>query len=151
MNKVTPQQVKKLRELTGAGILETKMALEKAQGDEKKAKVILGKQAQAKAAKREGKATYEGQVAAYVHNGGRVGAMVKLMCETDFVGRSPEFLGLAKELAMQVASMEPKNIKQLLKQAYIRDSKQTVNDLLIKQAAKFKEKIEVKEIVRLML
>ncbi|MEK7513783.1 MAG: hypothetical protein AAB430_00585 [Patescibacteria group bacterium] len=93
----------------------------------------------------------EGQVYAYIHNGGRVGAMVKVLCETDFMGRSEEFTALCKELAMQVASMKPKNVKELLKQTYIRDSKRTVKDLVVQAAAKFKEKIRVSEIARISL
>lgn len=92
-----------------------------------------------------------GQVYAYIHSGGRIGAMVKVLCETDFMGRSEEFMALCKEIAMQVASMEPKNIKVLLKQAYIRDPKKTIADLINEAAAKCKEKIVIKEIVRLSL
>ena len=95
--------------------------------------------------------TNEGRVYAYVHNGGRVGAMVKVWCETDFTARSEEFIALCKELAMQVVSMEPKNVRELLKQAYIRDSQLTIKDLVAQAAAKFKEKIRVKEIVRISL
>jgi len=151
MTKITAKEIKKLREATGAGIMEVKKALEEAKGDEKKAKQILKKKGVEKLKKRAGKATAEGQVCAYVHNGGRVGAMVMVKCETDFVGRSDEFQSLCKELAMQVASMEPKNVKELLGQQYIRDSKKKVGDLVKETAVKVKENVVVEKIVRLSL
>ena len=95
--------------------------------------------------------TKEGRVYGYIHNGGRIGAMVKVMCETDFVAKSEEFEKLCKELAMQVASMEPKNAKELLNQTYIRDADKKVTELVEELAGKVKEKIVVAEIVRLKL
>lgn len=90
----------------------------------------------------------EGRVHAYVHNGAQVGAMIAVYCETDFVARSEEFEKLCQELCLQIASMDPKNIKALLKQVYIRDSKKTVEELIQEYSAKFKEKIVVKALER---
>ncbi|MCX6817142.1 MAG: translation elongation factor Ts [Candidatus Beckwithbacteria bacterium] len=149
--KIKANQIKKIREETGAGVMEIKGALEEAKGSETKAKEILAKKGLEKVAKRADKDTKEGQIYAYVHSGGRVAAMVKILCETDFVSRSEEFQKLTKELTMQVASMDPKDIKDLLKQPYIRDAKKTVADLVNEMAAKCKERITVKEIARMSL
>ncbi|MDZ7586803.1 MAG: hypothetical protein U0946_03535 [Patescibacteria group bacterium] len=100
-------------------------------------------------AKRNDKIVNEGRVFSYVHHDGGVASLVKILCETDFVAKSEEFMGLGKEISMQVASMEPKNIKTLLKQAYIRDSRQTIADLLAAVSLQVKEKIEIKEIARM--
>jgi len=151
MAKVTAKEIKKLRQATGAGIMAVKKALEEAKGDEKKAREILKKKGLEKLKKRAGKLAGEGRVFAYVHTGGRVGAMVMIKCETDFVGRSKEFQVLGKELAMQVVSMEPKTVKDLLKQAYIRDPKKKVGDLVEEVATRVKEKVVVEKIVRLSL
>jgi len=151
MKKIIAKEIKKLRDKTGAGIMEVKKALEEAKGDETKAKEILKKRGAEKMKKRAGKATGEGQVYGYIHAGGRVGAMVKVKCETDFVSKGDDFTKLCKELAMQVASMNPKNVKELLKQTYIRDSKQKVEDLVKQTGAKVKENIVVEEIVRIEL
>jgi elongation factor Ts len=151
MTKVTAKEVKQLRQATGAGIMAVKKALEEAKGNKKKAREILKKKGLEKLKKRAGKATGEGQVYSYIHAGGRVGAMVMVKCETDFVARSQEFETLCKELAMQVASMKPKNVKELLKQDYIRDPKKKVGDLVKEMAAKVKENVLVEKIVRLSL
>ena len=129
MAKIAAQQVKDLRDDTGAGILAVKKALEEAEGNPTKAKEILKKKGLEKIAKRGDKETKEGQVYTYSH-GGRIGGMVKVNCETDFVANSDEFVNLAKELAMQVASMNPKDVKELMGQAYIRDSKKKIQDLV---------------------
>lgn len=146
---MTAKQIKKLRDELGAGIMEVKKALEEAKGDEDKAKKILKKKGLEKLKKRSEKETNEGQVFSYVHAGGRVASLVKIVCETDFVASSKEFQALGKELSMQVASMEPKEAKDLLKQSYIRDSKKKVKDLVEEVAVKVKEKIEVTKIARL--
>jgi len=151
MTKVTMKDIKNLRDKTGAGIMEVKKALEEGKGDEKKAKQILKKQGLAKVAKRVDKATGEGQIYAYIHNGGRVGAMVEVRCETDFVARGNDFQLLCKELAMQAVSMNPKDVKDLLKQDYIRDSSKKMGDLVKETAAKVKENITVKQMARMEL
>lgn len=148
--KVTAQMVKALREETGAGLMEVKKALDEAKGDNTKAKEILKKKGLEKLSKREGNEASEGVVYAYVHQN-RVGGMVKIACETDFVAKSEEFTTLGKELAMQVASMNPKNIKELLAQDYIRDPKRKVQDLVDEVAVKVKEKVAVAEMVRLAI
>ena len=104
-------KIKKLREKTGAGMVDIKKALEEANGDESKAVEILRKRGQEKAIKKSERSTQEGVVVSYVHSNNRVGAMVKLLCETDFVARNEEFKKLAQEIAMHITAMNPKYIK----------------------------------------
>lgn len=107
----TLEQVKELREKTGAGIVDVKKALEEAGGDETKAIEILRLKGKAKAEKKSDREAGEGIVASYVHSNGKVGVLVKLLCETDFVARNEEFVGLGRDLAMQIAAMHPKYVK----------------------------------------
>lgn len=145
------KDIKKLREQTGAGIVAAKKALEEARGDMKKAQEIIRKKGLAKAAKKSDRETKSGQIYAYVHAGGSVGALVEVNCETDFVARNDEFGGLCKEIAMQVASMDPKNVKDLLAQKYIRDAKKTVNDLIKQAIAQLGENITISRFERFSL
>ena len=146
---ISLKQIKRLREATGVGIMEAKKALTESGGKETKAKELLKQWGIAKLAGREDKATDEGQVFAYVHHDGRLGSLVKLTCETDFVARSAEFQALGKELAMQAAAMNPKDPAALLKQTYVREPDKTVAELISATAIKVKEKISVAEFVRL--
>ena len=104
--------VKQLREMTGAGILDCKKALEEAGGDLEKAAEILRKKGIAKAAKKASRETKEGIIHSYIHAGGRVGVLLELNCETDFVARNELFQELAKELAMQIAAMKPRYVSR---------------------------------------
>lgn len=101
------EQIKALREKTGAGIVEVKKALEEAEGDEERAIKILRERGAAKAVKKTDREAKEGVVAIYLHSNGRVGAMVKLFCETDFVARNDEFQALGRDIAMHVTAMNP--------------------------------------------
>ena len=107
----TLEQIKNLRERTGAGIVEVKKALEEAGGDDQKAIEILRKRGQEKAMKKSDRVAGEGVVVSYIHSNGRVGAMVKLLCETDFVGRNEAFKALAQDIAMHVTAANPKYLK----------------------------------------
>lgn len=102
--------IKKIRERTGAGMVAIKKAVDEAGGDEEKAIEILRKQGDSKAAKKADRETKEGVVVSYVHSN-KVGALVKLLCETDFVARNEEFVALAKDIAMHITAMSPKFIK----------------------------------------
>lgn len=104
---ITTADVKKLRDETGISIMQCKKALEEAQGDMEKARVILEKQSKAVASKKADRELGAGTVASYVHNTGTVGAMVELLCETDFVARNEEFKALAYDIAMQIAATSP--------------------------------------------
>lgn len=101
------EAVKKLREKTGAGIVEVKKALEEANGDEERAIALLRKRGEAKALKRTDREAHEGIVTTYVHSNARVGVMLTLLCETDFVARNDEFQALGRDLAMHIAAMNP--------------------------------------------
>lgn len=149
MSKITINQIKKLRTQTGAGIMEIKKALEEAGGDEKRALKILKKMGTIKAGKKEKRKTGEGVVEAYIHVNGKVGSLVVLACETDFVARTAEFKNLAHEIAMQVCAMNPRDNKELLAQLWIRDESKTISDLIKEHIAKFGENIKLEDFKRL--
>lgn len=109
---VDAKLVKKLREMTGAGILDCKKALEETNGNLEEAVELLRKKGIAKAAKKAGRETKEGLIHSYIHAGGRVGVLLELNCETDFVARNETFKELANELALQIAAMKPKWVKR---------------------------------------
>ena len=148
---ITAQQVKKLRDETGVPVMEIRRALLQANGDAEAAKEILKEKGLERAAKRAERETAQGLIEAYVHNEARVGAMVHLACETDFVARTDEFKKLARELAMQVAAMNPATVEELLEQEYIRDPERKVKELVNDVAAKTGENIQVRRIARFEL
>ena len=104
---ITAQQVKELRDMTGAGMMACKKALVETDGDVEKARTALREKGLAKALAKATRETAEGLIVSYIHGNGRIGVLVQLACETDFVARSDEFQRLARELAMQVAAMNP--------------------------------------------
>lgn len=112
MSVVTTEMIKQLREKTGAGMMDCKRALEESGGDFEKAIEYLRKKGAATAAKRADRETNQGVVEAYIHAGGRIGAMVELNCETDFVAKTPDFKSLAHDIAMQIAAMSPRYISR---------------------------------------
>lgn len=135
--------VKKLREETGAGVMECKKVLEETSGDLDRAKEILRKQGLAKAEKKVERETKEGYVATYTHSNGKIGVVVEVYCESDFVARNDQFRQFARELCLQIAAMAPKNNEELLSQAYIRDPSKTVEQLVKETIAKFGENIKI--------
>ena len=141
--------LKKLREETKAGISDCRKALEESKGDYKKALDFLKKHGMEKAEKKKDRETSQGLIESYIHQNGKVGAMVEVLCETDFVARTDEFKKLAHEIAMQVAAMNPKDVETLLKQEYIRDSSLTIEKLVKSTIGKLGENITVKRISRL--
>ena len=142
------QAIKKLRDATSASIADCRRALEEAKGDEKKALEWLKKRAGEIAAKKADRETGEGLIEAYIHGGGKVGVLVELLCETDFVAKTEEFKHLAKEIAMQIAAMNPENVETLLKQEYIRDGSQTIEHMVKEVIGKMGENITIKRFVR---
>ncbi len=156
-------EVKKLRERTGAGVIECRNALQETAGNQDQAAELLRVRGIAKASKKSDRTANQGLVESYIH-GGRIGALIELNCETDFVARNEAFRSLAKELAMQVASMSPRYIdaserpaeiaaddpdhQALLDQAYIRDSKRTIGDMVKEGIATLGENIVVRRFVR---
>jgi len=175
--KIDPKDVQKLRAETGAGVMDCKRALEEATGDLARARDILRQRGLAAAAKRATRETREGVVESYIHAGGRIGALVELTSETDFVARNPEFRELAKNIAMQIAAMSPLVVSEedlsaeeraelvrehgdeqraleaavLLRQPYIRDGSKTVSDLVSAIAASTGENVRIRRFARFQL
>ena len=149
--KISIGEVKKLREKTGAGIADCRKALEESGGDFRKAEELLKSRGAQIASKKADRATGQGMVETYIHMGGKVGTMVEVNCETDFVAKTEEFKNLAHEVAMQVAAMDPKDVEELSKQEYIRDSSKTIDDLVKEVIAKVGENIKISRFIRFEL
>lgn len=163
--EISAAMVKELRERSGAGIMECRNALERANGDMDKALEILREQGLAKAEKRASRAASQGMVESYIH-GGRIGAMVEVNCETDFVGRTDDFRALAHDIAMQVAATSPLYLAEddipageqvdpkevcLLLQPFIKDPSKTVKDLVNEIVSKTGENVQVRRFARFEL
>ena len=163
---VSTDSIKVLREKCGAGVIECRNVLLETSGDIDKALCILKERGFAKAAKKAERVTKQGLVEAYVHAGGRIGAIIELNCESDFVARTAEFKELAHNIAMQVAAMSPTYITAeevapgtdvvletdcLLRQPYIRDPNVTINDIIVALIARVGENIRVSRIARFEL
>lgn len=140
---VTAAQVKALRDETGAPIMDAKRALTESQGDVGKAKEWLKAKGLERADKKADRETGVTTVFSYVHFNGRVGTLVKLACETDFVAKTDDFVTLGRELAMQVASMKPATPDELLAQDYLRDPKKTIAELVKEVSSKTGENVRV--------
>ncbi len=139
--------IQKLREVTGAGVMECKKALDEAGGDFEKAKAIIYERGLAKAEKRGGRATGAGVLETYIHNE-RVGVLLELRCETDFVARTEMFRELAHDLVMHIVAMNPENVEELSKQNFVKDESKTVDDLVKTAIAKSGENIRVEKFCR---
>lgn len=146
---ITMDQIKQLREKTSAGVMDCRRALEEANGDVEKAAEILRKQGLEKAEKKSDRETSQGLVESYVHQTGRIGVIVEVLCETDFVARTEDFKSLCHEIAMQIASMNPKDTEELLNQEYIRDGSKKISDLVKEAIAILGENIVVKRFARI--
>lgn len=164
--QITASAVKELREKTGAGILECRNVLEEAGGSVDRATQLLRERGFAKADKKAGRSTDQGLVEVYVHPGGRIGAMVEVNCETDFVARTTDFRDLAHDIVLQVAAVAPQFVAAedvtpgadinpregcLLEQPFIKDPGKTVKDLIKETIAKVGENIRVKRFCRFEL
>jgi len=192
-DQIPAQLVKQLRDLTGAGMMECKAALQEAKGNLEDATTILRKRGLAQAAKKSGRSTSEGLIGSYIHQGGKIGVLIELNCESDFVARTDDFQNLLKELGMQIAAASPQYVRRedvpadvldrersiyraqmessgkppqvidkivegklnsfyeqtvLVDQVSIRDSKQTVSQMLKAAIAKLGENISVARFVR---
>jgi len=168
--EIPTTSVKELRAKSGAGIMTCRNALLEAEGDTEKALQILKEKGILKAQKKVERSANQGLIETYIHTGGRIGALVEVNCETDFVARTDEFKELAHDLAMQVAAMPPQFITQdeasdeapgesdidlqtacLLLQPYIKDPTKTVQDLILEAIAKVGENIKVSRFARFEL
>lgn len=171
---ISASQVKELRELTGAGIMESKRALEETGGNIQKAVDVLRQRGLAKADKKAGRVAAQGLVEPYIHAGGRIGAIVELNCETDFVARTDDFKNLAHDLAMQVAASKPRYLNEeeiseadwaelerefgdrkraieatvFLAQPFIKNPRESINDLVRVAIGKLGENIIVRRFSR---
>ncbi len=143
---VSIKEIKKLRNITGVSITECKKALEKADGDIEKAKDILKKLGQDVAQKRSYRETKAGIVDSYIHVDKRIGVLIQLNCETDFVAKSDDFKKLAHELCLQIAGFF--DDVPIMEQSWIKDSKKTVKDLIDEYIAKFGENITLEQFIR---
>src|SRR3989339_683088 len=144
-------KIKELREQTGAGVMDAKKALEEAGGDIAKAVEIIRAKGLAKAEGKSAREVRSGRVYCYTHGGGSAASMVEVACETDFVAKTPEFEVLCKEIALQIVSMSPASVEELLKQEYIRDGGKTIDDLVKELIAKTGENIRVIRFARFKL
>mgnify|MGYP001576433951 FL=1 len=148
---ISLDQLKKLREETSAGVSDCRQALEDAGGNFEKAKKLLMDRGVEKAAKKADREASQGIVASYIHGNGKVGVLVELRCETDFVARTDDFKQLAHEICLQIAAMKPKDAGELLKSAYIRDAAVTIESLIKQTIAKVGENITVARFTRMEL
>ena len=164
---VSVDQIRQLRQNTGAGIMDCKRALEDAGGNWDEALQLLREKGFADAAKKADRTTGEGLIEAYIHTGGRLGALLEIDCETDFVARTAEMRVLAHDLAMQVAAMpstayldrsemddddeRPPEEVCLLEQSFIKDPSRTVSDMVQEARAKLGENIRVRRFARFAL
>jgi elongation factor Ts len=163
---ISAEDVKKLREETGAGMLDCKKALDDASGDFAKAKELLTAKGLDTAMKRGERETAEGLVHSYIHHNGRVGALVEVNCESDFVARTDDFKDLVAAIALQVAGANPKYLSKedmpagaeedakavaLLEQPYLRDESMTVGQMVTQAIAKTGENIRIKRFARFEL
>jgi len=163
---ISTDKIKELRDQTGAGIMDCRNALLKADGDTRKAMDILKEQSLVRVGKKSRREASQGLIETYVHTGGRIGAMVELNCETDFVARTAEFQQLAHDLAMQIAAQEPVCISEeqvpedtevdpeiacLMLQPFIRDPSRTIRDLITETAARVGENVRVSRFARFEL
>jgi elongation factor Ts len=174
---ITTSQIKELREKSGAGIMESKRALEETGGNITQAVELLRQQGVAKASKKADRQASQGLVEPYIHGGGRIGALVEVNCETDFVARTPDFQSLAHDIAMQVAATAPRYVTgdgipegdfaglesefgsredavtavALMDQVFIKDGKKTVRELVKEHIGKLGENIVVSRFSRFEL
>tara|TARA_Y100000996_G_scaffold232810_1_gene183196 strand:+ start:125 stop:628 length:504 start_codon:yes stop_codon:yes gene_type:complete len=158
--------IKELREKTSAGIMDCKKALEESGGDVAQAESLLRSKGIASAAKKAERDTDQGVIATYIHSGGRIGSMVEVNCETDFVARTDDFSKLTHDIAMQIAAMAPKFVSAqdmpedsedkaeevcLLSQSFIKDPSKSIQDLINETVGKLGENIRVRRFERFSL
>lgn len=146
---IDTELIKKLREETGAGVMDAKNTLEKYNGDYEQAKAELAAKGLAKADTKADRVTKDGLVYAYMHATGKVGSLVSIACETDFVAKTEEFKKLCHEVALQVCTETYADVTALLDAEYIKDDSKKISDLVRETVAKVGEKIEIRGFCRL--
>lgn len=150
MAEITPKEIKRLRELTGVGITDAKAALVEAGGDFDKALAAMRKKGLAKADKRAEREARAGLIGSYTHDG-RIGVLVEVNCETDFVAKTDEFKELVKDITMHIAASDPEDTSALLEQPFVKNPDITVDDLVKEHAAKLGENIVIRRFERMAL
>ena len=145
--EINKEIIQKLRDETGAGIMDCKKALEKTDGDIEKAKEVIKEKGIIIASKKSERKTGAGFLKAYIHND-RVGVLMEIRAETDFAVKSDPFQKLVHELAMQIAAMDPKDVDELLKQPFVKNESKTVGEIIKEVVAEVGENINVKNFVR---
>ena len=140
---ISAQQIKELRGETGAGVSDVKKALEESDGDVAKARAAIERRLGRQADKRQGRQTSAGLVEAYIHSNARIGSLVEILCETDFVARTPGFRTLAHDIAMQAAAMGGESSDDLMAQSYIKDPQKTVGEIVREAGGRFGEHIAI--------
>ena len=148
MANYTAQDVKKLREETGAGMMDCKKALDEAKGNFDEAIEVVRQRGLAKAEKKADRETKEGYIASYVHANNKVAALVEILCETDFVAKNAEFQAMAKDVAMHVVAMNPENVEALMVDDFVKDPNITVETLVKGVSGKIGEKFVVNRFLR---
>lgn len=141
------ESIIKLREETGAGIMDCKRALDEAGGDFEKAQKLIFDWGFSKASKKGDRKMGAGYLEAYIH-GGRIGVLLELRCETDFVAKNDKFKELSHDIVMQIASMNPESVEELLGQAFIKNPSLTINDLLTQSIATIGENMKIERFTR---
>ncbi len=145
---IKANQVKQLRERTGASMMECKKALQESKGDEARALLILRKKDKDIALKKSKREVKQGIIESYVHSNGKIGVLLELNCETDFVARNKEFKELAHDLALHIAGMDSKDEKSLLEEPFVKNEEIIVKDLVEEKIAKLGENIKIGKFVR---
>lgn len=148
MANYTTADIKKLREETGAGMMDCKKALDEAKGNYEEAKEVVRQRGLAKAEKKADRETKEGYIASYVHANNKVAALVEILCETDFVAKNAEFQAMAKDVAMHVVAMNPENVEALMADDFVKDPNMTVEELVKGVSGKIGEKFVVNRFSR---
>lgn len=146
---ITSEQIKKIREKTKQSVIECKNALEKTNGDEEKALKILEKKGEERAGKRSERETKQGLIETYVHNNGKIGVILELNCETDFVAKNENFKELAHNISMHIAAMGTQDLEELLDQPFVKDQEKTIKDLITEVVSKLGENIKIGKFYRL--
>ena len=139
---ISAELVKKLRDLTGAGFMECKAALTEANGDIEAATTLLRKRGLASAAKKAGRTTSQGSIGSYIHMGGKIGVLVEVNCESDFVARTDQFAALVKELAMHIAAADPRYVRREEIPAAVLDKEREIYRAQLAQSGKKPEILE---------
>jgi elongation factor Ts len=148
MSQYSAADVKKLREETGAGIMDCKKALEEAKGNYDQAKEIVRQKGMIRAEKKSDRETKEGYIASYVHATNKVAALVEVVCETDFVARNSDFQTMARDVAMQVVAMNPSTVEELMEQEFIRRPGVTIEEMVKEVSGKIGERFVIGRFVR---